>query len=1034
MTQTDVKLNMLSSVTMARHMAYIATTWSSFKQALQTPKIVTTDTAKGVAPMTLDAYNALTDDFKSRTKQQYMYILGDINIPTDLTDDYTQDVYKKGTTIMSRRTKQTIASRSAVALDMDDLTVADFDALKAAVSQAKYEVTLYTTFNHNIKPHPQGGMAQKCRVVVPLTAPIGAQYYEWMCREVVRMLAINEFDVSCARPTQPMYMPLTLDANKAHYTAVNSNAGIILDTKAVMDAYVARTGDTTLTDTSKWHKTQKEIDEQIEIKNKAQDWSQLTDDEKREKMQKLSKSGNGILFDILANIPLEDVIEKVTYDNGNPIYVRKGNRYLYTDSTSGSAGADVYFDDAKGHSTFYSHHSSDDNAGRKLNAVDYVRYYLFDGLNDDIDNDDVRMMSRESMVSAIKWYTDNYPIIAKLQTDRMLSTMQKAPVTAQATTKRAQKEDMLTKINTQGDVNSNIIASHMDASRDELMDRLGVVRTTDVAYSDYKQMVVRANYTKSTVTINTSVSDLTDMLLTHPALKGRIIKNVLSSDLYFIAPLPTPQSHATDKEGTFVRLTENVVNTIIYFLSVQCKAHAGDEMAKVHIKKSDMYDAIHTVVSGIAGDNTIHPIADYLLSLNQEGGIQWDGQDRVSTLFSHWFGDVDNVFTRYTAKHFLHALALRQIAQYISEDIYINYQEMPILSGAQNIGKTTFFERLCGGYVTTNIKDMGDDKLVGEKMHGQWLLNADELVGLKRANIDALKTMITARELRYRPAYSRDVVTRKLSFCFAGTTNDNTILNDSTGARRFPVILCKKDENDASKNIVANFTANYVHQIWAQVMHTIDTAMAEMDEKMQGKPYHLNDLQLCYLPETHPDYAEYQRLRKEREREVTVMDIHDDIIDELISLTSTSVSTRLGGKYDEYVDAYFNNLYKDAKPAHLTVNLVYEAKYKRDYSTMSTDVTAGLQTAIRKLGIYDLVSRKRIYKGGNAVRNVYVLDSRYDALPINPVLPFEIQVKQYKDWYKAHKDAIDATRTPQVAPTQTANVNMYQTPTTNPWA
>ena len=77
-----------------------------------------------------------------------------------------------------------------------------------------------------------------------------------------------------------------------------------------------------------------------------------------------------------------------------------------------------------------------------------------------------------------------------------------------------------------------------------------------------------------------------------------------------------------------------------------------------------------------------HPIKEYLNSL------VWDGQERVNTLFIDYLGAEDNNYVRTVARKILVAAVARVF------NPGCKFDNMPVLSGPQGLGKSTIIKRL----------------------------------------------------------------------------------------------------------------------------------------------------------------------------------------------------------------------------------------------------------------------------------------------------------------------------------------------------
>jgi predicted P-loop ATPase len=106
---------------------------------------------------------------------------------------------------------------------------------------------------------------------------------------------------------------------------------------------------------------------------------------------------------------------------------------------------------------------------------------------------------------------------------------------------------------------------------------------------------------------------------------------------------------------------------------------------------------------------------------------------------------------------------------------------------SQGIGKSTLFARLGGQWYSDllSISDM-KDKTASEKLQGYWILELGELVGIKKMDVETVKSFISRTDDKYRQAYGVNVESHPRSCIIVGTTNsDGGFLRDITGNRRF---------------------------------------------------------------------------------------------------------------------------------------------------------------------------------------------------------------------------------------------------------
>jgi predicted P-loop ATPase len=191
------------------------------------------------------------------------------------------------------------------------------------------------------------------------------------------------------------------------------------------------------------------------------------------------------------------------------------------------------------------------------------------------------------------------------------------------------------------------------------------------------------------------------------------------------------------------------------------------------------------VIMDIAHENTFHPVRDYLR------GLKWDGKSRVDTWLIKYGGADDTPYARAVGALVIIA-AVRRVM-----DPGCKFDEMLILEGEQGINKSSALRALCpnGEWFSDDLPLNVESKQIIEKTLGKWIIEASDLAGKKKAEVDHLKASLSRQfDGPARLAYARIPVERGRQFVIIGTTNSAVYLVDSTGSRRFwPVPITKFD-------------------------------------------------------------------------------------------------------------------------------------------------------------------------------------------------------------------------------------------------
>ena len=200
-----------------------------------------------------------------------------------------------------------------------------------------------------------------------------------------------------------------------------------------------------------------------------------------------------------------------------------------------------------------------------------------------------------------------------------------------------------------------------------------------------------------------------------------------------------------------------------------------------------------------AEDSAYNPVADYLSNL------VWDGKHRIERWLPVVFEADDTEINRAFGKMFLIAAVARALNPGCQVDT------MLIIEGDQGIRKSTAMAELFGAdFVNGSIqKFTGSD--VGLAMQGVWAVDLGELSAFKGTAVQTIKNFITLRTDSYRPPWGRHFIKRPRRIVFVGSTNEDSYLNDATGARRFWPFHARKVHIDRLRD--------NRDQLWAEAVH-----------------------------------------------------------------------------------------------------------------------------------------------------------------------------------------------------------------------
>ena len=174
----------------------------------------------------------------------------------------------------------------------------------------------------------------------------------------------------------------------------------------------------------------------------------------------------------------------------------------------------------------------------------------------------------------------------------------------------------------------------------------------------------------------------------------------------------------------------------------------------------------------VASERAYHPVKEYL-----DGLPEWDGVKRIDTLLTDYLGAEDSDYTRAVIRKTLTAAVAR---------IYqpgVKFDSVLILNGPQGIGKSTLFAKLAGAWFSDSLTltDMRD-KSGPEKLQGYWILELGELAGMKKTDVETVKSFLSRVDDKYRASYGLNVESHPRQCVIVGSTNtESGFLRDITG-------------------------------------------------------------------------------------------------------------------------------------------------------------------------------------------------------------------------------------------------------------
>jgi len=179
-------------------------------------------------------------------------------------------------------------------------------------------------------------------------------------------------------------------------------------------------------------------------------------------------------------------------------------------------------------------------------------------------------------------------------------------------------------------------------------------------------------------------------------------------------------------------------------------------------------------IGSFANRNRMDTLLDWINTLI------WDGVPRVEMFLSSYLSCEDTPYSRAVSRYMWTGLAGRAFEGGIKLDMAL------ILVGSQGTGKSQVVKSIAPkpsyyAEIPLNIKDEDLSRLMREKVIGE----LPELSGMRDRDIQSMKAFVSRTHECWIPKYREYETSYARRLLFIGTTNEDEILNDPTGERRW---------------------------------------------------------------------------------------------------------------------------------------------------------------------------------------------------------------------------------------------------------
>lgn len=195
-------------------------------------------------------------------------------------------------------------------------------------------------------------------------------------------------------------------------------------------------------------------------------------------------------------------------------------------------------------------------------------------------------------------------------------------------------------------------------------------------------------------------------------------------------------------------------------------------------------------ILSVARKNTVDPLKEYL------EGLTWDGVGRIDT----WLEDFCHARTVNAdgedISKWIRTISARWCIAAVARALMpgCKVDNVLILEGVQNLGKSSLFKALGGEWFVDDKINIGDkdSKMLAAQT---WICELGELASLQRGETDTQKAFFTQAWDKFRPPYGAVMETFPRRCIFVGTVNpdecERGYLKDRTGNRRYWPVYCE---------------------------------------------------------------------------------------------------------------------------------------------------------------------------------------------------------------------------------------------------
>ncbi len=271
-------------------------------------------------------------------------------------------------------------------------------------------------------------------------------------------------------------------------------------------------------------------------------------------------------------------------------------------------------------------------------------------------------------------------------------------------------------------------------------------------------------------------------------LDVRLFKDVVSGTIYI------------QREGKTSRLSDDHVLQLRAEIARKFKFNHGKNLSEAEFSSVMMRDAVESM----ALDNQKNVMEEYIKSIHEEMGPSGDLYHERCLI--DCFGVEDNNYNRVVGRY----LYLGAIERMLNPGCKMDY--IPILKGAGGIGKSIFVGNLLPSdfelrseFINNNFNFHEQYRSLVMSISGKMFVENNELMGMKKAELEKLKSFITSSTDTYDKKFDKYTSVSPRTTMIIGTTDaEFPIMDDEWDNRRFVIVEIGSNKEDCQYETITD--------------------------------------------------------------------------------------------------------------------------------------------------------------------------------------------------------------------------------------